>query len=225
MAVIPGLPQQQHLESLGLSKSQQTTKAADSTTDFLNLFVAQLQNQNPLEPQEGADFLAQLAQFSTVEGIQNLDKSFNQMASSLQSTTALQASSMVGRQVEVPSSTVTLNNGQAVRGSIEVPASITDLKLEIADASGNVIKTLQLGSASPGEESFVWNGLDDNGAQLANGNYQIRASGTIDGKQTEFVTLTRANVDSVTIDKNSQSLILNVSGYGPMSIDDVRTIS
>lgn len=225
MAVIPGLPQQTQLEELGLSQAQAKTEAKDSTTDFLSLFVAQLQNQNPLEPQDGADFLAQLAQFSTVEGIQNLDKSVNQMASSLQSTTALQASSMVGRKVEVPSQFAQLHSGEAVRGSIEVPSSVTDLTLEIANAQGQVVKTLSLGSAQEGEQSFVWNGLDDNDASLPEGTYQIRATATVDGEQTNFTTLTRANVDSVTIDKNGKGLMLNVSGFGPMSIDDVKTIS
>ncbi len=227
MAAIPGAlqSQQTQLEQLGLNSAQTNAKTEQSTTDFLKLFVTQLQNQNPLEPQEGAEFLSQLAQFSTVEGIQNLDTSFSKMANTLQSTTALQATSMVGRQVEIPTDEAKLTSGQPMQGSIDVPSSVSDLSLELVNGEGLVVKTMKLGTVSPGHFPFSWNGLDDNETAVPSGSYSLRAKGTIDGEETRFATFSQANVDSVTIDSNGKGLMLNVSGHGSISIDDVRKIS
>lgn len=225
MSTIPGIPQTQ-LEDIGLSSAAaKTDKSTDSTTDFLQLFVAQLRNQNPLEPQEGAEFLGQLAQFSTVEGIKNLESSFTNLANSVQSTSALQASSMVGRNVEVQSDKVVLNEGGNVKGSINVPSSVTDLTLEIVNSQGQVVKTMNLGSAEAGFYPFNWNGMDDGDAALPPGIYNLQAKGTVEGDLTNFITMTEANVDSVTIDKNGQGLVLNVAGHGPVNLEDIRTIS
>ncbi len=212
------------LQDIGLGISQPSKANDNGQTDFLNLFVAQLQNQDPLEPQDGSQMLSQLAQFSQVEGISNLDASFKELAASLQSNQALQAANMVGRQVELASSTGLLT-GQGLQGSVEVPEGVSDVTLEFRNQQGELVKTMNLTGVEDGFAPFSWNGLSDNGDALEQGNYSVTAKTLFAGETTQLATYVKANVDSVTVDKNNQSLILNVAGYGSATMNDIRNIS
>ena len=130
-------------------------------TAFLELMVAQLTNQNPLEPTDNQAFVAQLAQFSTVEGIDNLNKSNEQIVSQFSSQSALQASSLVGQSVIVEGNTTgLLLNGGVVSGFTEIPASATDMKLSITDENGQLLEQINLGNHGQGAMSVRWDGLN-----------------------------------------------------------------
>ncbi len=215
-----------NLQDIGL-KSPITVDNKDKTekNEFLQLFVAQLKNQNPLEPQDGSDFLGQLAQFSTVEGIKNMESAFNKIADSLNSSQAMQATSLVGKKVQVKTDTGLHFPGNQIAGSIEVPRAVNDLVLEVQNEVGQVVKTYQLNAQSKGDLPFNWDGTDENGNALPGGAYRFVAKAHVDGVLNQFDTYIASNVDSVTINKNGQPLTLNVSGFGKVSINDIKTIS
>ncbi len=216
---------QTQLSDIGLNPAETKKDKDTNKTDFLALFVAQLRNQNPMDPQKGEDFLAQLAQFSMVEGIKNMESSFKEFTANMQSSQALQASSLVGKNVEVKTGNFIYNQGDSVKGSVELAQSVADLKLEVINNAGQVVKTIAMGTKEAGFAPFVWNGLDDNGQELTPGMYKVKASSVIEGTETQLDTYVASNVDSVTINQQGRGLLLNVSGFGTVSIEDIRTIS
>lgn len=129
--------------------------------EFMELLVAQMNNQNPLEPQENTEFIAQLAQFSQVEGTENLNETVNDMAGDLRSSQALQASSMVGQSVIVPGNDAGyLQNGDLIAGFAELPATTMNLTVQIQTASGQALETINLGHHSQGPVSLRWDGAN-----------------------------------------------------------------
>lgn len=129
--------------------------------DFLKLLVAQMNNQNPLEPQDNTEFVAQLAQFSSVEGIDNLNQTVDDMASELRSSQALQASSLVGQSVVVPSNEFGfLQSGDLIASYSEVPATTMNVNLQIKNKSGQTIETIDLGYHEKGAMSLRWDGAN-----------------------------------------------------------------
>ncbi len=192
--------------------------------EFLKLMTAQLQNQNPLKPMENGQFLSQLAQFGTVNGIQDLQKSVDTLASSLQSNQALQASTMVGRKVLVESTSVTLQGGQPASGIIDLPAASGEVSLNITDASGRLLRNIPLGAQQGGQLAFTWDGLDDAGNTLPDGSYQITAEASIDDENTALTTLVEARVESVSLNRDGTGTTLNLAGLGPVLMDNVREV-
>jgi flagellar basal-body rod modification protein FlgD len=224
MSSITGAVLPSTLQEAGLSSPKSGKGEATKQKEFLELFVAQLKNQNPLDPKEGADFLAQLAQFSTVEGIQNMQKSMEGFESSMQSSQALHATSLVGKSVYVKSSFGVLSPGESIKGNIQLPESSGNLDIAIKDANGALVKNLSLGSQKSGDVPFLWNGLDNEGNNLPPGKYFIQATSVVDGKTTALTSSISANVDSVTVKNKSGGFILNVENFGPILLDDVNTI-
>lgn len=144
------------------SSSSSKTKSNELGRDaFLELMVAQLNNQNPLEPTDNQAFVAQLAQFSTVEGLDKLNTSAESMASSFTSASALQASSLVGQSVIVDGNdTGLLLSGGVVSGYAEIPDSASNLTLSIEDENGQLLEQFPLGNRSDGPMSVRWDGLN-----------------------------------------------------------------
>ncbi|MBC7193215.1 flagellar hook assembly protein FlgD [Marinobacter sp.] len=192
--------------------------------EFMELMLAQLKNQNPLEPQENGAFIAQLAQFSSLEEMQKLSGTVDDVAGQFRSTQALQASAMVGRSVLAPSSVGILGAEGSIKGTIEVPASTGSLKVSIENASGERIRQLDLGSAGQGVKSFHWDGTDGNGNELPPGSYKIIAEGSYPGGPQQLGTMVNANVDSVSLGQNGR-VTLNLAGMGSIDLSEVRQIN
>ena len=146
----------------------------------MKLLVAQLQNQDPLNPMDNSQMTSQLAQINTVNGIQQLNTT---MSSMLTQNAATQASSMIGRTVQVPTSTLTLSSGAANFG-VSVPNGADDVVVTITNAAGVAVRTVDLGQMTAGSGNYTWNGKDDKGNQLADGTYSIKVSATLGGKTT-----------------------------------------
>ncbi len=193
-------------------------------TDFLELMLAQIKHQDPLNPLEGAEFVAQLAQFSTVQGIENLNASFESVASALQSDQLFQASSLVNKNVLVVSDVGYLGAEGGLSGQVELPAPVPDLTVGFYDQAGQLVRTLSLGARDSGMAEFTWEGLDDTGAGLEPGAYRIVAEGTLDDQTTSFTTLGEFTVDSAVLDHGSESIMLKLAGMGEVSFDRVLEI-
>lgn len=192
---------------------------------FLELLVAQMNNQDPLSPQENGEFIAQLAQFSTVEGIGNLNTSMESLLSGYQSSQALQASSLVGRTVIVPADQAVVDTEVGLEGQLALQKNSTNVFVNIYDDAGSLVKTINLGSQEAGMHDFTWDGTDASGNLAEPGIYTVEAMASIDGKNTQMATLLPANVDSVSLGAGgSGEMLLNVAGLGSISLSNVYAI-
>ena len=206
-------------------KSTTTKNANDiGRDDFMKLMLTQLKNQDPTNPMQNGEFLAQIAQFNTVTGIQDLQKSFDQFSSSMQSNQALQASSLVGRSVLVQSDTGVLPPSGSLDGLVDLTSSTTNLGLDVFDMSGQLVRHIDMGTHGAGQVRFSWDGRADNGDLLPPGTYKVAATAQIDGQSTAIDTYVAARVDSVTLEQNGVSPTLNLAGLGGLSLSQVHQI-
>jgi len=190
--------------------------------DFLNLMVAQLKNQDPFKPMDSGQFLSQMAQFGTVSGIGDLQTSFKQLATSLTSNQGLQASSLVGHQVAVSSNVGVLPAQGGMQAAVSVPSSTGDVSVDITDATGQVVKHLDLGAQASGISQFTWDGTTDSGGQAAPGQYAIKAAANIGGQQTSLGTYAVDTVNSVTLGSNGSGTSLNLGSLGQVDLSQVK---
>ena len=192
--------------------------------EFLNLLVAQLNNQDPLSPQENGEFIAQLAQFSQVEGIEKLNTRMESLLSGYQSSQALQASSLVGRKVIVPTDKAQVDTSQTFRASAVLPASSGNVYVNVYDSKGALVSRVNLGAQAAGNVSFMWDGKDSGGNTLPPGSYRFEAQASY-GKETKgLTTMLPANVDSVTLTQGGGELMLNLAGLGSIGLSKVQVI-
>lgn len=192
--------------------------------EFLKLMVAQMNNQNPLEPQGNGEFIAQLAQFSTVEGITNLNTSVGSILSGSQSSQALQASTLVGRKVIVDTDKVKVDTSADFKGALNLTASSPNVWVNVYDTTGNQVNRLNLGQQSSGLVNFTWDGTDANGKKLDAGTYRFEAQASVGGKTEAMKTSLPANVDSVTLGQNGGEMTLNLAGVGSIGISKVQAV-
>lgn len=213
------------LKDLGLTQSSPVkTRNQLGQEEFLKLMTTQLTHQDPGKPLESGDFLAQIAQFSTVSGIKDLQDSFAQFAKSARSDQGLQAGYLVGRDVLVPAKEGLLAAGGSLEGQLTVPGPASNVTVEILDSNGQTVKKIELGSQSDGNVAFNWDGSTTGGGFADPGSYSLRASAVINGTNTGLDSLIRSNVESVTLGRGGSGIIVNVAGIGPVSFSDVQEI-
>jgi flagellar basal-body rod modification protein FlgD len=195
-------------------------------TDFLTLMLAQLKNQDPTSPVDSNTFLTQLAQLSEVQGITSLNTSFSALSSSLSSSQALQASSLLGHQAMVNSGTATLAANGTITGAVNVPQTTSQVVLNISDSSGALVGQINLGAQSAGLANFSWNGTESNGSQAPPGQYTLSAqyAGATSGSAAA-TTLVNGTIESVSMGAGSTGLTLNVAGIGSVPFSSVQQIS
>ncbi|MDH1211024.1 flagellar hook assembly protein FlgD [Pseudomonas chengduensis] len=203
-------------------KQETTQKKELGKNEFLNLLVAQLNNQNPLEPQGNGEFIAQLAQFSQVEGIEKLNTSMGSMLSSFQSSQALQASSLVGRKVIIPSDKAVVDTSESFKASTVLPVSSSNVYVNVYDNAGALVTRVNLGEQAAGNVSFIWDGKDSSGNVAPPGTYKFEAQATYGSDTKALSTMLPANVDSVTLGGNE--LMLNLAGLGSVPLSQVQVI-
>jgi len=206
------------LDNLNISQRPQA-KGGDEIgqEQFLKLMTAQMNNQDPTKPMEDGAFFSQIAQFSSVAGIQELQNSFSQVATALQSNQALQASTMVGRTVMIPSGEAVFDGAEAVTGKVGVADATNALTISISDASGQVVRTMNMGAQNSGVVDFSWDGRDDSGELLGGGDYTIEAIAQTSGESIELATLLAEKVESVTLGNGGVTLDLASDRSVPMS--------
>ncbi|MFI8373889.1 flagellar hook assembly protein FlgD [Pseudomonas helleri] len=193
---------------------------------FLQLLVTQLKNQNPLDPQDNTAFVAQLAQFSSLEGITTLNDTVNSISGNFQSSQALQASSLVGRSVIVQTSEAYVDpaSGKAFNGTVVVADANSTPTVTITNADGEVVRTLDLGTQQAGNSEFTWDGKNDEGVLLEKGSYTFTAANKTDTGSTALTTYLPATVNSVTLSKTGGEIMLNLAGLGSIAMSKVQTI-
>ncbi|MBI5461106.1 MAG: flagellar hook assembly protein FlgD [Gammaproteobacteria bacterium] len=216
------------LGTLGLRSTQDTQtsskeKAKLGQDAFMELMIAQLRNQDPMKPMENGEFLTQIAQFSQVSGMQELQDSFKSLSESLVSNQALQAASLVGRDVLAPTGLGVLASGQPIHGSVELPAASSRVTVNIYDSAGQKVRGLELGNQAAGAAMYQWDGLRDDGTYAPPGNYLISAQAEFNGTSEAVEALVVNRVDGVTLSR-SGGLLLDLAGVGPVDFEQVKQI-
>lgn len=214
------------LEALGLSRDLNAKAKGDElgSEAFLRLMITQFRNQDPFKPLESGEFLGQLAQFGTVSGLSELKQEFQGLAASLVSNQALQASSLLGREVLVARSSGFLPAGGAVGGAVDLPSAAQQVRVQVVTPGGAVVRSFDLGAQGAGLARFSWDGLSDEGAALPEGAYGFRAQAINGASQSAVQVLVAAPVESVTLGGGSAGLSLTLRGIGDVSFGDVRQI-
>lgn len=208
------------VDALGLSVSQKSTAKPGGDLgqdDFLLLMTTQLRNQDPTQPMDSGAFLGQLAQFSTVSGIQDMQGSFADLANSLYTNQALLGSELVGRKVLIPATALTLGAEGSVQGQVSADAG-PDVQIRILNGQGQLVRTL---APVPGENSlgFTWDGLDAQGKRLPPGAYAVEASSA----GTSPILLEQ-EVASVSLGRAGEALRLNLADGQSVDLTQVQQI-
>lgn len=226
MASVNGINDQSSVLS-DLSIKNQTNENEETEKDmFMRLMLAQLENQNPLNPQDGTEFVSQLAQFSTLEGIGKINSSIEEIGGLYRSSQALQATALVGREVLTESNKAYFDSANSVSGVIKAPGeSALDAKVTITDAYGQVVRTEELGNLPADEDTpFAWDGADDNGNPLPAGKYTISVNARIGNEMQAMEVNTYARVNSVSIINAQGDMELNLNGLGQISSTDIKEV-
>ncbi len=190
--------------------------------DFLKLLVAQLKNQDPNNPADNGEFLGQIAQFSMVSGIDDLGVAFEGVAGSLYTNQAMQAAQLVGKDVLVESNTGTLNAEESIQGFLEFDNPASNVRLQIHDASGALVKFVDLGNTSEGMHEFDWNGIDEEGNRLPPAEYQLTAAALVGGELQAVPVHIFSRVESVSVDRNNTSISLNLTSKESVGFSQIR---
>ena len=201
-------------KAAGLGKEKTLGQA-----DFLSLLVQQMRNQDPTKPMDSSQMVSQLAQISQVSATQALQASFDDLGKSLQGNQILQASGMIGRDVVVPSEAGTLA-ANGMDGAVNVPADGGQVFVKITDASGTVLRTLDLGKPAAGLVRFHWDGIGDNGEALAPGTYGLAAQ----AGNTAVATYVSGKVTGVGM-TGADGTYLDVDGFGGVLLSQVAQIN
>lgn len=212
------------LEHLSVPKATKSSRTGLGQDEFLELMITQLQHQDPLNPMESGEFLSQLAQFGTVNGITELQSSFSTLANSLQSNQALQATTMVGRNVLASGNIAVLDDSGSVSGAVDLSTATGRLMLTVTDSVGQVVRSMNLGTQSAGLVHFTWDGLDNNGKVMPAGNYVINSEAVVDNETVAQSTFIVAKVESVTLSQDGSGPLLNLNGLGTVGMNQIREI-
>jgi len=219
------------MNKLGLTtyNSSSSTTATKSSSklgqdDFLKLMTTQLNNQDPTQPMDNSQFLAQIAQFSAVSGIQDMQSSLKNLADSFVANQTMQAASLVGHQVVAVGSNATLGTSGTLSGAVDLSQNANDLAVGIYDSAGQLMKKMDLGAQGKGMIPFAWDGVMDNGGQAPAGIYQIKAQASIDGTAQAMSTYVASSVDSVMVDASNQQIMLNTSTGETIKMSDIKQI-
>lgn len=193
-------------------------------SDFLKLMTTQLNNQDPTQPMDNSQFLAQIAQFSSVSGIQDMQNSIKQLADSFVSNQTMQAASLVGRNIVAVGSNAVLSANGSLNGAIDLTQSTNQLVVGIYDSAGQLVKQMDMGPQSKGTIPFTWDGISDDGNNAKSGLYQIKAMANIGESPQAMNTYVASRVDSVMLDPTSQKIMLSTSNGETIKIGDVKQI-
>jgi flagellar basal-body rod modification protein FlgD len=197
------------------------SQAADTQDRFLKLLVTQMKNQDPLNPLDNAQVTSQMAQLSTVSGIDKLNATVQALSDSMTAAQSLQAAAMIGHAALVPGKQINMAGGKS-DAAVELTQPADKLTVTITDSKGNVVRTLQLGAQDSGIIGFQWDGKDDTGAAVADGTYKFSASAELDGKKSTPTTLSYGLVESVSLTSGGPKL--NMGSLGEVGLDAVRQI-
>ena len=190
-----------------LASFTSASEASLSRDDFLQLLVTQLGNQDPLNPMDGQEFAAQLAQFSSLEQLININESMIQSGEIngllAQSVNAGVAADLIGKTIEAEGDQFQYSGEDSTSLRFELFSAASDVQVEIYNPAGQLIRTESLSNLDSGQHTFEWNGLDGEGDQQLNGQYSFKVTATDpEGATVNSRTFISGTVDRVTYNQN-----------------------
>lgn len=208
------------------SRTSSTSSAEDAQNRFMTLLVEQMKNQDPLNPMDNAQVTSQMAQLSTVTGIDKLNETMTTMMSSfnssLQASQTYQASSMIGHDVLTAGKTITKTDGSDNKYGFNLPENATNVTVTIKSNSGAVVRTMDLGAKNAGVSTLTWDGFKNDGTEANNANYTFEVAYT---KGTTKGTATALNIAKVSsVSTSSAGVSLNLNNNSSVTLDDIKEI-
>lgn len=214
-------PSQALLDSVNGQKNS-TTNSVDNAQDrFMTLLVTQMKNQDPLNPMDNAEVTSQMAQLSTVTGIDKLNNTLELLISDVQAGQSYQASSMIGHSVLSPGNEI-ITSGEGGFFGADLPIGADKLTVTIKDVAGNVVRTLDLGKQNAGTAPLSWDGFTNDGSVAKSGSYQFELEATIGNNTAAASGLSFAQVMSIS--NNANGIKLNLSNLTSVNTSDVKEI-
>lgn len=190
-------------------------------SDFLSLLVAQMKDQDPTQPTDPTQFVSQLANFSEVSGMDSMQTSMGNLASSMLASQVASGTSLIGQQIIASTPTAALTTGGTVTGAVTAPASATSMQVQVTDSNGNTVSTFSVTPPSGGgTTTFKWNGLTSSGAAAPTGVYNFSVTAAGDGQSTSLTPMFATTVSSVSVNPSTQALTLNTDA-GPVPLSSV----
>lgn len=170
-------------------------------TEFLMLLIAQLRNQDPMNPMDNTEFTAQMAQFSSLEQLFNINETLEMLNTTAAASNSAQAMGLIGKEVTVGGNKVHVKNGIASDISFKLPDSASTVSIQVIDESGAVVRIIEVGSKMAGEHTISWNGNSDLGSPMGDGLYEYNVVAYDSaGAAMEVDTFTTGIVDSVSFE-------------------------
>lgn len=205
----------------GTKSSTSSSAIAETQDRFMKLLVTQMRNQDPLNPMDNAQMTSQLAQLSTVSGIEKLNATLQSLMGDYQASQSMQSAAMIGHGVLVPGSSLELESGQALMG-FDLAGPADKVVVTIRDAKGNAVQKIDLGAQEAGTVPLAWDGKTDSGATAADGKYTFEVSATRGDEKVSNTALSFGQVASVST--GSQGVKINIPGIGAVDFSAVRQI-
>ncbi|HTP63775.1 MAG TPA: FlgD immunoglobulin-like domain containing protein [Geobacteraceae bacterium] len=218
------------INAVSTNSSNTTTAATNmkqdvgfNQNDFLQMLVAELQNQDPMNPQDSSQFVTQLAQISQVEQTYNINSNLQTLLNSMNNSTALSTVSFIGKDITAQGSQVALTSGGTAALGFTLPSAATQVTVQIQDANGNTVRTLTQGATAAGASSITWDGLSDSGQTLPSGTYSFAVSGTsASGQAIQGSTVLQGLVTGVDMSGTTPALIVNGTSVPLTSVVSVQ---
>jgi flagellar basal-body rod modification protein FlgD len=207
-----------------VKEASKKTKEDMGKQEFLTLFTAQLQNQNPLEPVKNEAFVAQLAQFSQLEALTNMQGSLDKFVTSMSSERMLGSASLIGKKVAVTDTPTQLTSGGVIDGSIDLPMGASGIQVSVFDSQGRLVQELIAGPQLPGTTPISWNGKDAAENPVPSGLYRLSAKAVVNGQTTDVPVSTLSTVRAISSNPIDGSVSVEVDGGKTMLLTDVKRV-
>ena len=208
------------------------TAAAAAPTDemgqqqFLTLFTAQLQNQNPLDPVKNEAFVAQLAQFSQLEALTGMKSSLDNFVGSMSSEKLLSSANLIGKKVAIAGAPITYSGQTESNGVIGLPEGASGVGVQVINASnGQVVRNMIYGPQMPGDFRFAWDGFDDGDVLAQNGQYRFVATAVVNGQTQDVPVGTESTIRAIMRNAADNSIQVEVDGGTTLALTDVLRIA
>ncbi|MEQ1814642.1 MAG: flagellar hook assembly protein FlgD [Candidatus Nitrotoga sp.] len=203
------------------SDSTAKASAADMQNRFLKLLVTQMKNQDPLNPMDNAQVTSQMAQLSTVTGIDKLNVTLQALSDSMLPNQSLQAAGMIGRGVLVPGNNIEIINGAGF-GGVDLSQSVDQVDITIQDSAGVPVRNIRLGAQSAGLVNWQWDGRSDAGVNVVEGSYTFSVNAAQAGAKVAVTALQYGVVNSVM--QGKQGVTLSAGQMDGIALSQVRQI-
>jgi flagellar basal-body rod modification protein FlgD len=212
----------------GISTVQETDLYAESATQemdrdaFIKMFLAQMQNQDPLNPMDGTEFASQLAQFSSLEQLFNVNESLESLSTTQDNQARYEALSLIGKEVLLEGNQLALNGEDTARGAFDLDQS-AECTVTISDDRGIPVRTLSLGTLQAGSHEFQWDGESTAGAEMPEGSYEFEITAlTPLGESVRVTPKVLGTVDRVRLEGDTSTLYIGDLAVDLGSVLDVR---